>query len=78
MNLNAVLHQISPLDMECLTRPDPAVEQYFQHYGLDFADTMAGVSQHIGSFESGHFDIVCQLFLRQKSQGHGICGAWLF
>ena len=69
MNLNAVLHHIQPLDMACLTQPDPAVEQYFQHYGLDFAATMVGVSQHIGSFESGHFDIVCQLFLRQNPRG---------
>ena len=69
MNLNAVLHHIPPLDMDYLTQAAPAVEEYFHHYGIDFANTLPGVTQHIGSFESGHFDIVCQLFLRQDARG---------
>jgi len=69
MNLNAVLHHIQPLDMAYLSEPSPAVEEYLRHYGIDFANTVPGVTQHIGSFESGHFDIVCQLFLRQDSLG---------
>lgn len=69
MNLNAVLHHIPALDMDYLTQAAPAVEEYFHHYGLDFANTLPGVTQHIGSFESGHFDIVCQLFLRKNARG---------
>lgn len=69
MNLNAVLHHIPPLDMDHLAPAAPEVEEYYRHYGIDFATTLRDVRQHIGRFESGHFDIVCQLFLRENARG---------
>ncbi len=66
ININAVLHQISGLDWNQLAQAEPAVQQYFQHYGIDFAASCSGVRQHIGRIRSGHFDIVCQLYLRDK------------
>ncbi len=69
MNLNAVLHHIPPLDMDHPAPTAPAVEEYFRHYRLDFGATMAEVSHYIGRFESGQFDLVCQLFLRPDARG---------
>lgn len=68
MNLNAVLHHIAPLDLDYLTGPAPAVEDYYRHYGINLAESMPGVRQHIGTFESGHFHLVCQLFLKQDAR----------
>lgn len=69
ININAVLHHIDKLDMARLTGADPAVQQYFRHYGINFAEAITGVTQHIGRLRSGHFDIVCQLYLREKPRG---------
>lgn len=66
MNVNAVLHQIPKLDWASAAQAEPAVEQYFRHYGTNFAETLGGVEQRIGRFRSGHFGIVCQAYLREK------------
>jgi lysophospholipase len=68
ININAVLHQIQRLEMDSLLQAEPAVQQYFEHYGIDFADTISGVSQHIGRFHSGNYDLVCQLYLREDAR----------
>lgn len=69
MNLNAVCHHLNPLDLGVLTTPAPAVDEYFRFYGINLAEQFAGVRQHIGTFESGHFDLVCQLFVKEGCRG---------
>lgn len=55
--------------MENLQPAEAPVQEYFRHYGLDFETSLPGVSHHIGLFESGHYDLACQLFLREGSRG---------
>lgn len=69
MNLNAVLHHIPPLDLDHLTQLAPAVEEYARFYHLDFSEQLPDVRHHIGSFSSGSFDLVCQLFLLPQARG---------
>jgi alpha-beta hydrolase superfamily lysophospholipase len=69
MKLNAVIHQLQPLDMQCPASGGPAIEAYYQHYHLDIAATCPGVSQYIGTFESGRYEVAGQLFLRENARG---------
>jgi len=67
MNLNEVIHHIGPLAPGVWPLPAPELQQYYQHYQLDVASAMPNVTQYIGTFESGPYDIVCQLFRREEA-----------
>ena len=69
MRLNAVIHQLQPLDMECLVESGPAISDYYQHYHLDIAASYPGVKQYIGTFESGRYEVAGQLFLQEGARG---------
>lgn len=67
MNLNEVIHHLEPLAPGVWHEPAPEVEQYYRHYQLDFAASMPSVTQYIGTFEGGPFDIACQLFRHEQA-----------
>lgn len=47
----------------------PLVQSYLNYYGINFADTIPGIRQAFGSFESGDFSIAAHYWLPAQSRG---------
>ena len=74
---NERLHQqIRQFTVSDSTPPPPgdAEKNYFQYYGIDFENRIAGVKHYFGHFNSGKYDIVAHYFsidsdIEKKSRG---------
>ena len=61
-----VVEDISPLTLGSGISSS-VVKNYWKFYGINFSETMAGISQTIGFVESEKFDVCCQVFTPEKS-----------
>ena len=62
-----ITEAIGPLTLGKLI-DSPVITDYWQFYGIDFSQTMEGVSQTVGFVSSGKFDVCCQVFTPSKTE----------
>lgn len=53
---------LSPIEFNRPTNHNDLVQIYCEHYGLSFDENLPLQSHHIGTLQSGEFEIVCQYF----------------
>lgn len=68
MNIDQIRSEIKPLDIGEHYQPSDNEKAYFQYYGIDFEDSLTGVTHFFGGIDCQADTVACHYFQKEGAQ----------